>query len=195
MRAQISANPDDLFVELVDLAYQAGTDDSLWPELPAWSPGDSNYWARAESLAIDLMGLHQDAAAVLGRATHKDVIGAMKTTFEGWADRWLKFATISAWFAAFLCSDSGQVLLPMGIKKLATVVNTFSSRDWGREGPGGLLTEALAACWRVCRDEVRSDPDLRQAFLTLLAVLCTRQIPEALHLRSKVAKSLEGSPI
>ena len=31
MRAQVSANQNDLVVELVDRAYQAGVDDSLWP--------------------------------------------------------------------------------------------------------------------------------------------------------------------
>lgn len=128
--------------------------------LPSWSPGDGNYWSRAESLAIDLMGLHQEAAAVLGQARHRDVMTAMLPTFARWSDRWLKFATVSAWLAAFLRTESGEVLLPMGIKKLAAVVGSFSNRDWGQQGLGGLLTDALVACWRERRDELRTDLEL-----------------------------------
>jgi hypothetical protein len=167
---------------------------SFADSLPAWSPGEGNHWSRAESLAIDLVGLHQEASAVLAQPKHQDVITAMLPTFTQWCDRWLKFANASAWFAAFLPKGSGQVLLPVGIKKLATAASSFSNRDWSQKGLAALLTEALAACWRARRQDIRSDSDLRQAFLDLLALLCARQIPEALHLRSKVAGSLDEGP-
>jgi hypothetical protein len=159
--------------------------------LPVWAAGEGNYWARAESLAIDLMGLHKEAAAILGQARHKEFVTAMTPTFERWGARWLKFGTVAAWFAAFLPPESGQVLLPMGIKQLASVVGSFQDRDWHRGDLGGLLTEVLAMCWRVRRQDVQSDPELRSAFLTMLAQLCARQVPEALNLRSKLAESFD----
>jgi|SRR5437867_707444 len=70
----------------------------------------------------------------------RSAVGAMLPTFTQWCDRWLKFATVSAWFAAFLPTGGGQVLLPMGIKKLAVAAISFSNHDWGQKGLGGLLT-------------------------------------------------------
>jgi len=163
--------------------------------LPVWSAGEGNYWARAEPLAIDLMGLHKEAAAILGQARHKDVVTAMAPTFERWGARWLKFGTVAAWFAAFLATESGQVLLTTAIKQLADAIGSFQDRDWHREGLGGLLTEVLGTCWRVRRQDLRSDSKLRNAFLTMLGHLCARQVPEALHLRSKVAESFDEAQV
>jgi hypothetical protein len=36
--------------------------------LPAWQPGKGIYWSRAESLAIDLVGLGKVGSPVLGDA-------------------------------------------------------------------------------------------------------------------------------
>ena len=45
--------------------------------LPAWRPGEANYWSRAESLATELMGLSETGVAVLGDAKYKDLISSM----------------------------------------------------------------------------------------------------------------------
>jgi hypothetical protein len=161
--------------------------------LPAWQPGESGYWSRAESLAVDLVGLHETAASVLGQAKYQSVVSAMVPVFEQWASRWLKYASAAAWFAHFLPTESGQVLLSLGIKQLAGVVGSFEERDWHHHGLGVLFTEALAACWKYLRNEVELQPDLRKAFLSILTELCARQIPEALHLRNNVSKVLGTS--
>jgi hypothetical protein len=158
--------------------------------LSAWAPADGNYWCRAESLAVDLMGLHKEAASILGQAKYIEVVGAMIPVFEEWTNRWLKFGTIAAWFADFLTTESGAVLLSLGIKNLSNVVSSFQDRDWQRGDLGGLLTSVLSICWRKRQREVESDSELRQAFLRILTELCSRQTPEALHLRIKVAESL-----
>jgi hypothetical protein len=49
--------------------------------LPAWRPGEANYWSRAESLATELMGLSETGVAVLGDAKYKDLICSMAATF------------------------------------------------------------------------------------------------------------------
>jgi hypothetical protein len=155
--------------------------------LPTWQPSEPGYWSRAESLAVDLVGLHETAALVLGQAEYKGVVGAMVPVFEQWASRWLKHASAAAWFAHFLPTESGQVLLSMGIKQLAEVVGAFEDRDWHHHGIGGVFTDALAACWKHLQNEVELQPDLRKAFLRILTELCARQVPEALHLRNKVS--------
>ncbi len=158
--------------------------------LPAWQPSASGRWSRAESLAVDLVGLHDTAASILGQAKYQGVVSAMAPIFEHWASRWLKHASATAWFAHFLPSESGQVLLSMGIKQLAGVVGGFEERDWHDQGLGGQFTDALAACWKYLPNEVESQPDLRKAFLGILTELCARQVPEALHLRNKVSETL-----
>ena len=158
--------------------------------LPIWQPNNSNYWSPTETLAADLMGLRERASLVLGLTKYRSVVIAMVPVFEQWAKAWLKYASVAAWFARFLSTDTGDVLLAQGISQLAAVVNSFRDDDWHRYGLGALLTEALAACWKHLRREVESQSDLRTAFLKILTELTARQIPEALHLRTKVAEAI-----
>ncbi|MFI5096986.1 MAG: hypothetical protein ACHQT6_03335 [Candidatus Acidiferrales bacterium] len=158
--------------------------------LPAWQPSARGYWSRAESLAVDLVGMHNDAASVLGQAKHKAVVQAMAPVFERWARAWLNHASAAGWFAHFLTTESGEVLLAMGIKELANVVGSFEDRDWHQQGLGGILTDALAACWKLKQNEIEQQPELRKAFVQILTELCARQVPEALHLRNKVSETL-----
>jgi hypothetical protein len=57
------------------------------------------------------MGLSETGIALLGDGKYKDLVGSMAATFEQWANRWLKYASASAWFAYFLRTESGQVLI------------------------------------------------------------------------------------
>jgi hypothetical protein len=161
--------------------------------LQVWQPGEVNYWSRAESLATELMGLSETGVAVLGDAKYKDLISSMAGTFARWGNRWLRYAFAAGWFAHFLHTMSGRVLLPQGIKQLATTVDSLPDDDWYRHNLGVFFTEVLSLCWKDFRMEVESDASLREAFLRILAVLCSRQIPEAIHLRAKVSEILGAS--
>jgi hypothetical protein len=169
-----------IWTEIVDYAMT----------LPAWQPSARGYWSRAESLAVDLVGMHNDAAAVLGQAKHKAVVQAMAPVFERWASAWLNHASAAGWFSHFLTTESGDVLLVMGIKELAKVVGSFEDRDWNQQGLGEIFTDSLSACWKRRQSEIEQQPELRKAFLQILAELCARQIPEALHLRNRVSEAL-----
>ena len=158
--------------------------------LPAWQPGKAGYWSRAESLSVDLMGLRDMQASVLGQAKYKSVVTSMAPTFERWGGQWLKCGSVAAWFARFLTAESGQALLASGIKQLADQLASFRDRDWHDYGLGPLLADALAACWKFLRNEVECQPPLREAFLRILTELCVRQVPEALYLRNKVSETL-----
>jgi hypothetical protein len=173
---------------------------SIWQDmigyaetLPAWQPGDSNYWCRAEGLAIHLVGLSQIGISILGDGKYKDLIESMAGTFDGWAGRWLKYGSAAGWFAYFLRTESGQVLLRQGVKRLAAAAASLPDREWQHHDLGPLFTEVLSLCWKHDQKDVEKDATLRDAFLGLLTVLCARQIPEALHLRSKVSESLGAS--
>jgi hypothetical protein len=158
--------------------------------LPAWQCGEPGYWCPAEPLAADLMGLQQAPASVLGQAKYRELVIMMAPVYEKWGSQWLKFGSVAAWFAHFLPTESGRVLLGRGIKQLAEALPSFQDRDWHQHSLGPLLTDALAACWSYVRQDVESQPDLKKAFLSMLTVLCARQIPEAIHLRNKVSETL-----
>jgi len=89
--------------------------------LPAWQPGEGHYWCRGEELARNLMGLSEGGIAVLGDAKYKDLVGSMAPTFERWGSRWLKYGSVAGWFAYFLWTESGRVVLSQGVKQLAAV--------------------------------------------------------------------------
>jgi hypothetical protein len=161
--------------------------------LPAWQPGDGNYWCRAEQLAVNLMGLSENGIPALGDAKYKDLVGSMAATFERWGGRWLQYGSAAGWFAYFLRTEAGQVLLPQGVKLLAAKASSLPERDWHHQDLGALFTEVLSLCWKHRQREVEKDTTLQAAFLRILAVLCARQIPEALHLRAKVSELLGPS--
>src|SRR5262249_1489886 len=135
----------------------------------------------------DILGLREQAAAILGKAKYKTLISAMAAVFDQWASIWLKYASDAAWFAHFLPTDAGQILLPSGIKHLAKVIGSFRHVACTRHDLGALFAQALAACWSHWRTKVESDSDVRSAFLTIFTDLTARQVPEAVHLRTKVA--------
>ena len=60
--------------------------------LRVWQPSARGYWSRAESLAVDLVGMHDAAASVLGQAKNKAVVRTMAPVFERWAKQRLKHA-------------------------------------------------------------------------------------------------------
>lgn len=171
-----------IWTEMVDYAMA----------LPAWQPCPHGHWSRAESLAVDLIGLRDDSAKVLGQTEHVAVVRAMAPVFERWSLAWLNHASAAGWFSHFLTTDSGAVLMVTGIKELAKVVGSFEDSDWHRQGLGGIFTDALAACWKQKQNEIEQQPELKEAFLKILAALCARQVPEALHLRNKVSEALGG---
>lgn len=158
--------------------------------LPTWQPAKRNYWSRAEGLAVHLMGLSDTGVKVLGDAKYKPLVSSMAGTFEQWGNRWLKHGSAAGWYAYFLRTEAGQVLLEQGVRQLAAVVDSLPDDDWHRHDLGAMLTEVLSLCWKYRQKEVENEGDLRQAFLQVLAVLCARQVPEALHLRNKVSELL-----
>ena len=142
---------------------------------------------------MNLMGLSEIGVPVLGDAKHKDLVSSMAATFVQWGNRWLKYGAAAGWFAYFLRTESGQVLLAQGIKQLAKTVSSLPGREWQHHDLGALFTEVLSLCWKHRQKDVQKDAELQAAFLNILTVLCARDIPEALHLRTKVSEILGTS--
>jgi hypothetical protein len=156
--------------------------------LPAWIGRRPGIWFHAESLAVDLMGLRQTAVTVLGRKEYIELVRAMASTFKRWGDQWLQYASVATWFANFLSTESGRVLLSQGIQQLSPLVSAFPDRDWERDALASTLTAALATAWKDIPNEIATDASLRKAFLHILTELCSRSIAEAIHLRDRVSQ-------
>jgi hypothetical protein len=84
-------------------------------------------------------------------------------------------------------------LIPQGVKQLAKTVSSLLEREWQHHDLGALFTEVLSLCWKHRQKDVEKDAELQVAFLNILTVLCARDIPEALHLRTKVSEILGTS--
>jgi len=168
---------------------------SIWQDMVAytegledWQPAKDNYWSRAEGLVNHLMGLTEGGIKVLGDVKCSNLVSSMAATFKNWGDRWLKHGSPAAWFAYFLRTESGRVLMAQGVKQISAIVDSLREDDWHRHDLGALFSEVLWSCWTHEQKQVETDSSLREAFLHFLAVLCTRQVPEALQLREKVSE-------
>jgi hypothetical protein len=162
----------------------------------AWTPEGKRFWFHLDDLAVDLMGL-RDSNAVLGdsigallrESRYRPLIAEMKSTFERWADRWLKHETAAMWFAHFLPSDTGLTLMTVGLKKIAAVIGDLPKRDWDRGDLGYALAMALRACWTHHKADLQSDTELNAAFKIMLSELVSRMEPHALQLQAEIAIS------
>jgi hypothetical protein len=161
--------------------------------LPAWIGRRPGIWYDAESLSVDLMGLREPAVKVLGRSEYTDLVKEMAPTFKRWGDQWLEFASVAAWFANFLSTESGRGLLSQGIQQLSPAVGLYTDRDWERDALASTLTAALAAAWKHLANEVSANVQLKNAFLHILTHLCSRSVAEAIHLRGRVSQIMSTS--
>jgi hypothetical protein len=154
---------------------------------PAWNRENCRLWFYLDDLASELMGITGERALRVAGAEFKQAIQEMAPLFERWCDMWLKSARAMKHFAYFLSTDSGRLLLSMGIKKVAQAVKNFSSYDWDERDLYYSLAKGLTAYWDYNRAEVIRGGDVAEAFHGLLNELCARLIPEALQLRNRVA--------
>jgi hypothetical protein len=161
--------------------------------LPDWQPGSPGCWCPAEILAAELVGIDESSAAVLGGVENRAVVEVMASTFDDWGSQWLIYASVAQFYANFLVTDAGEVLLTQGIHQLAAVSGSFPEDDWTRYELGVLFAGTLSTAWARIRPQIGSGGALREAFLKLLTVLCMRNVLQAVNLRSKVTQEL-GAP-
>jgi hypothetical protein len=140
-----------------------------------------------EYLANELVGITGIPTMRVAGEEFRGVIQSMAATYALWCDVWLESPVCAAHFAYFLSTASGQVLLPMGIPRLALAIRAYSQHDWQERNLLDGLSTAVSACWRFIRSSIRSDTNIREAFETILSELCARHDARALQLRVEVA--------
>jgi hypothetical protein len=124
----------------------------------------------------------------LGQARHTALIQNMSSLYERWATQWIEHADLATSFAYFLSTESGIVLLPAGIRHLASHLESFSDFEWRRERLTGSLSDAVRTCWKKYAAELRSDREFWKAFLVILNALCARNDALALAIRTEATR-------
>lgn len=153
-----------------------------------WSPAWKHGWYHVQDVVAELMGI-RSASQLLGQRNNASLIEQMAPLYDRWAERWVGRPDLATSFAYFLSTESGSVLLPLGMRRLAAAIPTFSPYDWRRERLTEALSAAMRTFWKKFRKQVRPDPELWKAFLAVLNALCAQQDAVALAIHSEVTRS------
>jgi hypothetical protein len=179
----------------VGLAGNMTNFEAIWSEMirhmldsQTWSPERKYGWYHIQDVIAELMGI-RSAKILLGQARYISLIEAIAPLYERWTEQWIRRADLAMSFAYFLSTESGSILIPQGVKRIAAVLPLFSDFDWSRERLKDALSSMLRTCWKKYRDHVRSDQGFWKAFLTVLNALCARQDTVALEIQLDVARS------
>ena len=169
--------------------------EAIWSEMikhmldsPVWSPEWKHGWFHVHDVVAELMGI-RSARASLGQAKHTRLVEGMAPLYERWTERWIKQPDLAISFAYFLSTESGSLLLPEGIRRIAAVLSSFSDYDWRRERLTDALSAAVRTCWKKYREQLRSAPEFWRAFLTVLNALCARQDAISLAIQSEATRN------
>jgi hypothetical protein len=154
---------------------------------PAWTPTRKHGWLDVHQIASELMGL-RSAIHSLGQAKHTSLVEAMSPLYDRWTAQWIEHPDLAAPFAYFLSMDSGSVLLPSGIRRIAAHLDSFSDFEWRQERLTDSLSSVVRACWKKYQHELRSDTEFWKAFLAILNTLCARNDAVALAIRSEATR-------
>jgi len=175
------------------LALSARDFGRIWEEMvayvldsPAWGPGSRFRRHHVHQVVGEMMGI-RSALETLGDKSHADLIERMAPLYERWAALWLGEADLMRSFAYFLSTDSGSVLLPMGLRHLAQGLESYSDYDWRTDRLRDAFSAAVRTCWRRYRQQLTSDTAFWKAFVDVLNALCARGDEVALAIRTESA--------
>ncbi|MBZ5501471.1 MAG: ABC transporter ATP-binding protein [Acidobacteriia bacterium] len=154
-----------------------------------WATKGGRNWYRLETLWSSLMG-QRYGVQLLGRVEYRALLENMAPEYGRWVRAWLGHAGSAVSFAYLLASDSGSVLLPMGLPQLAKAMDSFEDYEWRQERLTDALSSAVRTAWRSCRKELQTDRNFWEAFQTILNTLCTRLDAVAVQIRSETAAFL-----
>ena len=188
---------EDFFRDWVNSGLQLTRDPdayvSIWKNMAAhadklsdWQPAKPGWYCPAEYVTHYLVGIHEDQVKTYGDGQYRSIVLGMASAMKIWAEKWLGHASMAQWYANFITTDSGKVLLAQGIQQFASSVGGYRDEDWTRYGLGSLISKVLSVAWLELRSTIEGDAQFRANFLTILTTLCAKLVPEALNLRGKV---------
>jgi hypothetical protein len=157
-----------------------------------WSSG--RRWHYGESLLCRLLGCGSELS--LNQVTGlQATVMQMKELYDSWASNHLgRDEDNIASFCGFLSAPIGSSIRLDGLLWLARSMKSGArgSLQWRREGTSSAMTTLLDTALLEQIDDLKTNVDVRQAFLELSAILVARQAPTALALQERAKSKLGG---
>lgn len=179
---QASPNPETFFQiwrEMILYAF----------EHPDWRQGQSRSSFHLDDIWATMMGLRLGGSSLRGRGDLVPYIEKMEPLYSKWADTWSCDPRSMRDFAGFLTDPVAAGLLLPGLTWLGRAGKEIARRGRDFRDLRGVLASVCSHCWENCRRDIEQQPDLKKAFLDLLALLVEFQQPEALQLRDEVLRN------
>jgi hypothetical protein len=155
---------------------------------PEW--GNGTPWYYGQRLLRQLLGFGSQAL-LDGNPAFQGIVTQMAPYYERWAREHLARDDDNVTgLCFFLASSSARSLRMMGLKWLKQAVTT---PDWYRPAMGDALIEFLNVTLTEDTPGLRSDIAARDAFLALVALLVSKQLPAGLALQERARRALTSS--
>lgn len=168
----------------------------LWSQMieyaelsPKWKIEKGRTWADVPDMWARLMGLHFGSHALWKDPDCVSYMQTMEPLYHRWAEKWITDHSTLSEFAHFVTSPAGSVLLRSGLIWLTKSARKIAQNNHHFIDAAKALASACAYCWEHERENIQSTPELKTAFLDLLALLIEYNQPEALQLRDEIIKT------
>ncbi len=111
--------------------------------------------------------------------------------FQRSMGRWGGMPDVAKGLAGFCVQPGAKMLLLPALRWMFAAIKDFDSYDW-RHGLEEVVIDFLHTCWDQESGSIAGAPDLKEAFLGLVAIVVSRGSPAAISLRDRVVASLGG---
>ena len=161
---------------------------------PAWAPGPPGGHAAYDSEQTwrSLLGLSSVVNVRDWTSELRPAFDAIKTEMLTWVSDHLGSSESVGWLAGVFVHEAFEDFEVAGLIRLAAVAVEHPDAFWGRSRSRASVephvTELLSHVWLHRRADLRSRPDVAQAFHVLLRTLVAKQHPAAIHLAEEVRK-------
>lgn len=154
---------------------------------PMWDP-NAVIGYELEGAVFELLCFDIRWNALVRDNANAGAVGAMEEAFSRAFQRWGCAPKVTNGFAVFAVQPGAKRLLLPILTWISAAAKTFDSYDW-KYGLEENVIELLRVCWQREAQRISDDPVLKEAFLSLLAILASRGSHPALVLRDRVAGS------
>jgi hypothetical protein len=155
---------------------------------PEWGQGSP--WYYGQRLLRQILGFGSEA--FLDRySAFQGILSQMAPYYERWAREHLSREDDNiTGFCFFIASSTGR---PLRMRGLGWIQQAVTAESWYRPAMGNALIEFLNVVLIQDAQQLRSDAAARDAFLALVALLVSKQVPSALALQERARRLLSSS--
>jgi hypothetical protein len=157
-------------------------------DAPEWGQGKP--WYYGQSLLRQILGFGSQTR-LDGNPAFQGIVSQMAHHYERWAREHLSREDDNVTgLCFFLASSTARSLRVKGLGWLQQAVTV---KDWYRPAMGDALIEFLNVTLTQDAQALRADGAARDAFLVLVALLVSKQLPAALALQERARRALSSS--